>query len=310
MQQQNTGDDGRIRRLRSTPKPLGLVLLAVPVVATAGAFGVPSLAATSASAAGPSAAPLSVAAAPVAWHGTVRVPPARRPLAAFFQAGYRYDDAVLLARLWGHRTTPQGAKVRAGNKLLHHQALPTKPGQTARTVSQDAALAAFFDNGYTYDDAARLAKAWHAANVGGDLSSVKVRAGRNILAGRPVSARPRDLPTATTSIRAFRQAGYGYDDAVLLARLWGAGLSPADAKVRAGTKLLDGAALPTRPGQTAWTVDDDAALDAYFDNGYAYDDAVQLAAVWHRGKDGDDLSAVKATAGRKLLAGIALPTHH
>ena len=312
-----SGSDGVVRRLRRAPRPLGLVLIAVPVVATAGAIGLPALAAAS----GPAGSSRLVAAAPATpaafsrqRHATPspsasRHRPASSDVAAFARAGYGYQDAVLLARLWGHRTSPYDAKGRAGEQLLGGGTLPTRPGQTAATVDAEAALDAYFNNGYDYDDALALAKKWHTKAVAGDLSSVKIGAGRNLLAGRPVGARPQGLRSTTALLRAFAGGGYGYDDAVLLARLWGEGLTPADAKARAGNKLLDGFPLPTRPGQTAATVSEDAATEAYFSHGYDYDDAVKLATLWHRGQDGDDLGGVKATAGRKLLAGITLPVH-
>lgn len=101
---------------------------------------------------------------------------------------------------------------------------------------------------------------------------------------------------------AFSKAGYSYDDAVLLSRLWGQS-SAYDAKVRAGGKLLNHLPVPTRPGQTAWTVSDDAALQAYFGNGYDYADAQKLARLWKTASLGD----AKVIAGHKLLAGLPLP---
>lgn len=179
-------------RIRNTPRSLGLALLAVPVAATLGAFELTAMASS-----------------PPTPHTTTTLVSARQPanplvpavdpgpagepahctgkpgnglskeLQAFFKAGYSYDDAVLLARFWGQRTTPDDAKTRAGDKLLHHIALPTKPGQTAWTVGDDVAVQAYFDNGYDYADAQELAKLWKSASP----ADAKATAGHKLLAG-------------------------------------------------------------------------------------------------------------------------------
>ena len=45
---------------------------------------------------------------------------------AFFAAGYTYDDAVTLSKMWSISDTYQ-VKVDAGQKLLAGQTLPIKP---------------------------------------------------------------------------------------------------------------------------------------------------------------------------------------
>jgi hypothetical protein len=289
-------------RLAALPRPLGLALVAVPAAAmTVGALGL-----TSATAAGTTTGTtLRLAAADGAGHADRAV---RRPspseqritaarLRAYFRAGYGYDDAVLLARLWSFGTTPEGAKLRAGADLLNGERPPIRPGQPARRVAAATAQEAFFANGYDYRDAVKLARLWHTRDIG----SVKATAGRTILAGRRLPglspARARDK-----RYDAYFRAGYGYDDAVLLARLWGFGATPADAKQRAGDMLRTGEDVPIRPGDDAWDVGDDTARVAYFNAGYGYDDAVRLARTWRQ-----DVGDSKATAGRKLLAGLPLP---
>ncbi|MBN1171000.1 MAG: hypothetical protein JXA67_02400 [Micromonosporaceae bacterium] len=104
---------------------------------------------------------------------------------------------------------------------------------------------------------------------------------------------------------AYFNAGYDYDDAVVLARYWNDG-SPYQAKLDTGEALIksgDKFKAEFQHGDTAWTVSDDFARAAYFNNGYDYADARRLAKVWHQ----TDISTVKATAGRKILAGIKLP---
>jgi len=124
---------------------------------------------------------------------------------------------------------------------------------------------------------------------------------------RPARSSPSDVPTSPRE--RFRRAGYSYADAVLLARLWGGGMTVDAAKVDAGQKLLDGGTMPVLPGQTPETVSDDLAMDAFFNHGYDYTDATRLAKLWHRtsAAAGSDLSQIKVAAGRRLLAGQALP---
>jgi hypothetical protein len=106
-------------------------------------------------------------------------------------------------------------------------------------------------------------------------------------------------------LKAYFGAGYDYDDAVLLARYWNDG-SPYQAKLDTGEALIKGDGkfkAEFQHGETAWTVSDDFARGAYYNNGYDYTEAQHLAKVWGQ----TDISAVKATAGRKILAGIKLP---
>jgi hypothetical protein len=102
---------------------------------------------------------------------------------AFFKAGYTYEDALLLSHLWGHGTITADAKICAGGELLHGRALPLRPGQTPQTAGEDVALQAYTNNGYTAADAAELAKLWKTP-ASSDLTTVKVRAGREILGGQ------------------------------------------------------------------------------------------------------------------------------
>ena len=334
QQQPNPSRTCRVRSMR----PFGYALLAVPAVAAIGALSLPALAAAGqphlSNASQPvAAAPTrTTASTPVPknhpvtahtshrtttttsrpTHGKPPAPTATKQRQAFFKAGYDYDDAVLLSRLWANGVTPDDAKLRAGDKLLHHVALPTKPGDTADTVSQDVALMAYVDNGYGYDDALRLAQLWQAPTAGNGIADVKTTAGRKLLAGLSLPVEPGGAPasSADAELAAFSGAGYGYDDAVLLSRLWAQGITPYDAKLQAGDKLLHHLAPPTRPGDTADTVSRDVALLAYADNGYGYDDAGRLAKLWHVKVSNGNLDDVKVTAGRKLLAGLRLPVGH
>ncbi len=101
---------------------------------------------------------------------------------AFFDAGYSYTDAGVLAQRWG-LPDPYGAKVEAGGYLRDGTALAASPladptAAEGRT-SEDLA-AAFTAAGYTADDAALLAEQWGVdvaeaqARAGGELASVGV----------------------------------------------------------------------------------------------------------------------------------------
>jgi hypothetical protein len=225
--------------------------------------------------------------------------------AAYFAAGYTYDDAVRLAKLW-HQKDIGAVKAEAGKKLLAHQPLPFKPDpQNVAEAKLRAQLDAFWNAGYDYDDAVKLAKLWHQK----DIHAVKVEAGKKLLAGQtlPIKPTPDDnSPSADEApVGAFFKAGYDYDDAVQLAKLWKLA-DPYAAKVAAGEKLLAGQTLPIKPtpddsGPTASP--DSAALDAYFAAGYDWNAAVKLAKLWKLA----DPSDAKVAAGKKLIAGETLP---
>jgi hypothetical protein len=107
---------------------------------------------------------------------------------------------------------------------------------------------AYFGAGYDYDDALTLAKIWHSKD---DVGTDKAEAGRRLLAGQtlPIKPTPGDHPgtdPAADPVDAFFAAGYSYDDAVKLARLWHTS-DPYQAKIAAGKKLLAGETLPIRP---------------------------------------------------------------
>lgn len=124
----------------------------------------------------------------------------------------------------------------------------------------------------------------------------------------PAPKAPSPAPKAATvdeQLEAYFEAGYDWEDAELIARLWGGPpTTPYDVKLSVGGKLLEGAKVPVLPDETAWDVSEDVALEAYVNNGYDFDDARRLARLW----DGDqDIVDVKVTAGRKILAGITLP---
>ncbi|NMO52393.1 hypothetical protein HH310_14465 [Actinoplanes sp. TBRC 11911] len=58
------------------------------------------------------------------------------------------------------------------------------------------------------------------------------------------------------------------------------------------------------PATSAAPVSDEVAMQAFFDRGYHYEDAVALAKAW---QSTDSIGVIKADAGRKLLSGEGLP---
>lgn len=173
---------------------------------------------------------------------------------AYFGAGYDYDDALRLAVLW-HAGDTQVSKVKAeaGRRLLAGETLPfpatpDPTGSPAPTYSPEdlADAERFFDAGYVYEDAVRLATLWKLD----DVYQAKIRAGDMLEHGErlPFKPKPENVAAAReqAAADAFFTAGYDYDDAVKLAKLWKL-KTPWDAKVAAGKKLLAGGTLPIKP---------------------------------------------------------------
>jgi hypothetical protein len=188
---------------------------------------------------------------------------------------------------------------------------PSPVPSVAASYSQadlDKDWAAYFAAGYGYDDAVQLAALWHTNQ---NIGLVKAEAGRRLLAGEtlPISPHPNPSdtgtpdPAAAGALQAFFDAGYVWDDAVQLAALWKMA-DPSDAKVAAGKKLEAGQKLPIAPKpENVEAAKESAAIAKFFAAGYTYDDAVRLAALWKL----KDAHAAKVAAGEKLLAGQTLP---
>ncbi len=173
----------------------------------------------------------------------------------------------------------------------------------------DKDWAAYFAAGYGYHDAVALAALWHTDQ---NIGLVKAEAGRRLLAGDtlPVSPHPNPTTPPSTSApidpaaaQAFFDAGYVWDDAVVLARLWHLS-DPAAAKAVAGKKLEEGQTLPIKPKPAnVAAVRESAAVDEFYGAGYTYADAVTLANLWKL----KDVYAAKVVGGEKLLVGQKLP---
>jgi hypothetical protein len=174
-----------------------------------------------------------------------------RDLEAYDNAGYGYGDAVQLAKIWHAGAGVGFVKAEAGRRLLAGEALPIPPHPdssdpaTPSTGPDDVALSAFFDAGYTADDAARLARLWKLA----EPSDAKIAAGKKLEADRRLPFPPAAANLRTARDEAAKQrfwdAGYDSKDAEKLSRLWH--VSVSQAKVEGGQKLLAGETLPIRP---------------------------------------------------------------
>jgi hypothetical protein len=175
-------------------------------------------------------------------------------------------------------------------------------------VDEQRAYDAYFQAGYDYEDAQQLAKMWQMSDIG----QVKATAGGRLLRGLPLpfAATPDDPaseepvdPKIQARYQAFFDAGYVWDDAVKLAKLWKLS-DPSDAKIEGGKRLLDGKKLPVRP-KAANVADalENKRVDAFFRAGYTVDDAVKLAELWHQ----KDAYGAKIEGGKRLLAGQSLP---
>ena len=192
--------------------------------------------------AGAPAAPASPVVSPPP-SARVQVDPNQDEFDAYFGAGYGYDDAVKLAKIWKKPKGDIGAiKVEAGRRLLAGQTLPVKPDPEAARVD------AFFGAGYGYADAVKLAKIWKMPK--GDIHAVKAEAGRRLLAGETLPVKPVEENVLSAKemaqLDAYFAANYDYNDAVKLAKLWKL-KDPYAAKVAGGKKLLAGETLPIRP---------------------------------------------------------------
>lgn len=111
---------------------------------------------------------------------------AQAQLEAFFGAGYTWDEAVKLAKIW-HLKDPSDAKTMAGKKLLAHQTLPVKPSAANVAIAkEEKQVEAFFKKGYDVEDAVKLAKLWHLKTA----YKAKVAGGKRILAGQSMPIQP------------------------------------------------------------------------------------------------------------------------
>jgi hypothetical protein len=161
--------------------------------------------------------------------------------ALFLDLGYGLGDAEVLAAQWGVDVAE--AKTAAGRELKIVGALPFVDLVPAEAVD-DGAVTAFFDGGYSYDDAVALSQIWGLT----DSYVAKVKAGGYLRDGTPLVDTPYADPAAAAGLgdaelaQLFLASGYTVDDAGVLAAQWG--VDVADAKVAAGAELKTVGVLP------------------------------------------------------------------
>lgn len=168
---------------------------------------------------------------------------------------------------------------------------------------------AYFSAGYDYDDAVKLAELWNSTD---EIGGVKAEAGRRLLAGEtlPIVATPNEPEPATSAdpkaeaqLRAYFAAGYDYEDAERLAKIWKLD-DPSDAKIKGGKLILARKELPIKPDPAnVKSAQEEARVEAFFKAGYDIDDAVKLAGIWKL----DDAYQAKVAGGKLILAGKKLP---
>ncbi|MCA2218964.1 hypothetical protein [Jidongwangia harbinensis] len=181
--------------------------------------------------------------------------PNQREYDAFFAAGYDYGDAEQLAKIWKSKEEIGQVKIEAGRRLLAGETLPVRPtpddndsgGEEVEVDPvEEARYRAYFEAGYVYEDAERLAELWNLD----DPSKAKVEAGKKLLDGKKLPFKPKPANVADAlegkRVNKFFEAGYDVDDAVQLAKVWN--LDTAyKAKVEGGKRLLAGNKLPIKP---------------------------------------------------------------
>lgn len=128
------------------------------------------------------------------------------------------------------------------------------------TYTQEQELAEYFADGFDYNDAMSLGALWNET----DVLQIKVEAGQKLLAGQTLPITPSVSTTAPTpsanlslgpgvpntaeskAEAAYFAAGYTYNDAVSLGKLWNE-TDILTIKVEAGQKILTGQTLPIKP---------------------------------------------------------------
>jgi hypothetical protein len=200
-----------------------------------------------------------------------------------------------------HHSTHGAVLEEASGGGSPKDATPSSP-----VASTNDPLTAYFDAGYTYADAQQLAQLWHESGPDA-VGNVKTEAGQKLIKGETLPIQPSGEPATPQELAmdAFWNAGYDYADAQQLAQIWNE-TDITQVKAEAGQKLEDGQTLPIQPSGgpvTPVSNADAAAVNAFFDAGYTYDDAVTLAQTWNTA----DAYHAKIEGGQKIEAGQTLP---
>lgn len=162
---------------------------------------------------------------------------------------HSYEDAEQLAKFWGYANVGEAKEKVAylytqGESAAVVEALGQLTGSADAPMRQ-AQLAAFFDSDYTYCDAKLVGALWSI-----DIEQAKAEIGQKILGGYPENIPGILAQARTQAFCDFADTGLAYDDAVMLARLWG--VSTMAAKVKAAKHYTNGesAIVTAALGQT------------------------------------------------------------
>ena len=177
---------------------------------------------------------------PAAAHGPMEKKPSSgrsrflRPSVASGLIGLPVVGSVLMA------PAVADAAVPAIEPVATHVAF----GAGAAQDRVGAAMQAYADAGYSFDDAVALSRDWGVP----DVFQTKVKAGSFLVEGTPLAAAPNADPSAADGLsddqlaQLFLDSGYTVDAALVLAQHWG--VDPGLAKVKAGRELKTVGVLP------------------------------------------------------------------
>lgn len=161
----------------------------------------------------------------------------RRTSVAFGLIGLPIAGSVLMAPAVANAGGPAAP-------AIEHVAAHVAFGAGAAQDRVGAAMQAYADAGYTFDDAVALSRDWGVP----DVFQTKVKAGSFLVEGTPLAAAPNADPSAADGLsddqlaQLFLDSGYTVDDAVMLAQNWG--VDSGLAKVKAGRELKTVGVLP------------------------------------------------------------------
>ncbi|MCB1173260.1 MAG: hypothetical protein KDK39_06835 [Leptospiraceae bacterium] len=99
---------------------------------------------------------------------------AQKQIGAYSNSKYTYDDAEILAQLWG-LAAPWDAKLKMGSMILNGQSA------SIERILESRQFRAYSDSQYSYEDAESLAQLWGLESPW----DAKLKMGRLILNGKP-----------------------------------------------------------------------------------------------------------------------------
>jgi hypothetical protein len=224
---------------------------------------------------------------------------AKDPVDVFFENGFTYCDAKLVAAMWS--IDAMQAKAELGRKIVN---LGVPATQAAVAMARTAGTVCdWVDVPHTYEDAERLAAYWGLADPG--AAKVKVAdlytRGMSAQVLAALAAAPAPAPS-TDPYEAFFNAGYTYCDAKLVAAFWKTDIDTA--KSAMGRKVIEGYQGLIAPLLTQAR---GVARCEWVDLPYTYDDAVALGRVWGVPADRAKVKAAAYyTAGQSRTVEAAL----